>query len=569
MRLEEIRPLNEANIVNPQDIDLWVEQVCYMQDIGPPWDKWLAKRLRQFLTGLPDDTAGSYLVTALDGTHRGVMTDPPGEDPTLTRLAARYGGWVRDAASRGETLYRFNPSGAGRAEIRRNTVELFRHVTDYLTSLIKVSGSPDEHEAPLQSEAARRLSKLARQPLEVAHDQADDWFARVQAAGREHAERLEAAATKPVMEFHDGFRWVQLTDRAALDREGDLMGHCVGGGSYDERMRKDLCRIYSLRDPQNQPHITVEVIHDQEWDEDGEFYHDTGNYGLEQAKGKRNEPPVAKYRPYLKAFLNQTKLPPTPNGADDLAGSGLFKHPEEDRYGTMKEMGHPVMMVGDLEIMADPNHTALHVMRGDVSLGWFGFMGMGTGDRDLPEHKLLDRVGGWTEQNFPRDVVKTVCNALTEAGYRFFSGVKDWLMSRLLVQKDGHLVDATEMPPERRLGPYRLVYLEEGPLGNAHIWVFDDRQPDGLAAALVYYRWGSQQGGIGQDCLTPLPEDCTAELAEIIVSFLNDKNIRDVRTRRNIYDMLNNLTTVNPGGPFIARTDLPSLSEIRSPEEPS
>jgi hypothetical protein len=53
-----------------------------------------------------------------------------------------------------------------------------------------------------------------------------------------------------------GFRWMQLGPEG-LDAEGKAMGHCVG--SYCEDVRNRGTQIYSLRDADNQPHVTVEA----------------------------------------------------------------------------------------------------------------------------------------------------------------------------------------------------------------------------------------------------------------------------------------------------------------------
>lgn len=44
-----------------------------------------------------------------------------------------------------------------------------------------------------------------------------------------------------------------------LQREGDLMGNCVGDESYVKRLRKGEIMIVSLRDKHNLPHVTVEI----------------------------------------------------------------------------------------------------------------------------------------------------------------------------------------------------------------------------------------------------------------------------------------------------------------------
>lgn len=54
-----------------------------------------------------------------------------------------------------------------------------------------------------------------------------------------------------------GWRWARLTSTAALNWEGALMKHCVG--SYADEVEADDVQIYSLRNPLNQPQLTIEA----------------------------------------------------------------------------------------------------------------------------------------------------------------------------------------------------------------------------------------------------------------------------------------------------------------------
>ena len=183
---------------------------------------------------------------------------------------------------------------------------------------------------------------------------------------------------KTVMEFPDGFKWVDLGSHACLSRESDIMGHCVGGElnpetdmrdadtSYWPLVEKGAVRILSLRDPKNEPHITVELGAKYNEDEveanavnylaldlgiveDNDHFHevfyDRQNIqklwkrivdilGTEEAetryskyyremtptpgedtpwvvnqiKGKANEKPKPQYQPYLVKLLNQLDM---------------------------------------------------------------------------------------------------------------------------------------------------------------------------------------------------------------------------------------------------------------------
>ncbi len=63
--------------------------------------------------------------------------------------------------------------------------------------------------------------------------------------------------------------------------EGELMGNCVGGFSYANRVKKKEILILSLRDKKNQPHVTIEICN---------------KTGREiQTRGKCNKTPAKKY----------------------------------------------------------------------------------------------------------------------------------------------------------------------------------------------------------------------------------------------------------------------------------
>jgi hypothetical protein len=78
---------------------------------------------------------------------------------------------------------------------------------------------------------------------------------------RERA-RAEAPDEDPngieeTMALPDGSRWVRVLSAQSLNREGALMRHCVG--SYAEQVAQGKTTIYSLRNPDGAPRLTVEA----------------------------------------------------------------------------------------------------------------------------------------------------------------------------------------------------------------------------------------------------------------------------------------------------------------------
>ena len=117
--------------------------------------------------------------------------------------------------------------------------------------------------------------KLEDFGFEEAIEASDEWH-----EGFKSADQTGKYKTKNVdHDFGDGFTMVSVPVED-LDVEGSLMQHCVG--SYKNKVEKGT-KIYSLRDSQNKPHVTIKVIDDR----------------IKQVRGKQNAEPISKYRPYV------------------------------------------------------------------------------------------------------------------------------------------------------------------------------------------------------------------------------------------------------------------------------
>jgi len=102
-------------------------------------------------------------------------------------------------------------------------------------------------------------------------------------------------------DFGDGYTMV-LVPPEDVETEGRNMGHCVGG--YCDDIIIGRLKIYSLRDAKNEPHVTIEV---------------GGSSGrnVHQIKGKENAPPVQKYAPYIRNWLDEYFAPIDYEDSDD------------------------------------------------------------------------------------------------------------------------------------------------------------------------------------------------------------------------------------------------------------
>lgn len=132
-------------------------------------------------------------------------------------------------------------------------------------------------------ESRPRPLRLKRMSVKQAEELARKWTKTLEKKGSNVVEL--AGDVKTIKRFANGFKLVQLLDARAFKREGFLMRHCVG--SYAD---KNGVKIYSLRDPMNNPHCTIEVVND--------------GSDIQQVKGKGNGPI---HPDYIKMVISSLK----------------------------------------------------------------------------------------------------------------------------------------------------------------------------------------------------------------------------------------------------------------------
>lgn len=156
----------------------------------------------------------------------------------------------------------------------------------------KLSGVSDYLQADPDS-----IPDLQRVAVKDMLAKTDAWHARLaknieKEEKKEENKIIKEDGISKYRKYKDGFSWVSVKGAEALNREGRIMGHCVG--DYYSRVKEGHLKIYSLRDPENMPHITVEVTKDGE---------------VRQVKGKANKEVVKRYEKYAEDFLIKSKVP--------------------------------------------------------------------------------------------------------------------------------------------------------------------------------------------------------------------------------------------------------------------
>ncbi|NTF46335.1 DUF1266 domain-containing protein [Rhizobium rhizogenes] len=161
--------------------------------------------------------------------------------------------------------------------------------------------------------------------------------------------------------------------RAEMAYESFHMQHCLGQfanhdrleGGYGEQYAKGCeegrIRLFSLRDANNHPHVTISLADD------------LGDWSVDQIKGKQNSVPATRYMPDVLLLLNN--LRPRPNDSTDLMFLGLVAHELPTVLG--RTMGFSYQAFAELasadlqhDLVANlPHLLALHPDP-DVQLQW-------------------------------------------------------------------------------------------------------------------------------------------------------------------------------------------------------
>jgi len=91
---------------------------------------------------------------------------------------------------------------------------------------------------------------------------ADQWHREIEEAAAKADKiktQLAMAEQARICEWDDSWYLVQLKTPRDLDAETAWLGHCIGGGGYDQRVQSKDYAYYSLRNPDGEPEVTFET----------------------------------------------------------------------------------------------------------------------------------------------------------------------------------------------------------------------------------------------------------------------------------------------------------------------
>jgi hypothetical protein len=242
-----ISRIDERNVVNTEDIEPYISHFIRETE-NSQIKKWLQSVLR------------NYLINDYPGVSE---VDPSRKE--YARLP-----WISQAINRGDTLYKVSFPPQLDAQIN--------HIIDYFEYVLTT-----EDEIP-NNLYLRDLSRISYQD---AFDKAElwtHWLSKRKSLDTDDPDEGEFE----VLKLSDGFSIYQVVSPSALNREGskERMYHCVG--SYAKEVASNKSKIYSLRDRNNCPYCTLELVGKQ----------------IEQIKGYHDGKVEPRYRKYVVDFLN-------------------------------------------------------------------------------------------------------------------------------------------------------------------------------------------------------------------------------------------------------------------------
>jgi hypothetical protein len=304
--------LLERNIINGDEVAARVEQTLSSHHVGDPLiQKWFRKVYAKWVR----ESFDNVLELSRPEDWTDYRTDPA---PDWFTAKVREGGIFYVMVS------------------DRRLTEIGTTLAEYLTSLIG---------QPIHANENRFMRMTVPQVLEASERQ----HAALAKKMRKQSGQTNLHPNEQVVfEWPGGEFVVQfVTDqgrgqpclpmRQAMARETDLMGICVGqfrdrqncrdglGETYAKGIEHGHMQIYSIRDPGNAPHVTIEIKDDV----------------VRQVKGKKNEPPIQSYVSFVKDFLNHLGKPAL---TSDITRCRLYQH--EGRYGDVVDVGRVIEEVG-------------------------------------------------------------------------------------------------------------------------------------------------------------------------------------------------------------------------------
>lgn len=219
--------------------------------------------------------------------------------------------------------------------------------------------------------------------IQDVHEGVSAWDADMEARQKEMDANARANDGKVVHQLDNGWTIRQLQKADEAKREGEAMGHCVGG--YGSQIENGETLVYSLRDPKGHPHVTFGIDPLNFEDEQGRPVDGDSPAGLDlyprphggtayNIEGTGNTEPKPEYKDMIKNWMETFPPEDRPEG-------------ESDEYG----YGDGAMTWRDLEGLGKPDGSgfdAYGMKAPEDSLRY----------KDILDSMVEDSVGNYNEQ---------------------------------------------------------------------------------------------------------------------------------------------------------------------------
>jgi hypothetical protein len=125
---------------------------------------------------------------------------------------------------------------------------------------------------------------ISRMSVPEAVSNSDKW----------HNQKIKSGSgdAETIMVFDDGMKMVEIKTTEGLDYESHHCNHCIGKGTYDEKLQNGEIRVFSLRNTNNEPYVTIAVK----------------NEYITELQGRNNTPPEKIFEENLVKFIKDNKL---------------------------------------------------------------------------------------------------------------------------------------------------------------------------------------------------------------------------------------------------------------------
>jgi hypothetical protein len=213
------QPTPKRNILNPQDAQ-----------------EWLSALADDRLAGIAEDRAAKTRQWLLAVGRKWILRE--GATTPVDASASELPEWALKALQEGEPVDRLLLTDRER--------ERLALVVDWLRAADGPSTRTDWTRIGFDQ------AEKSEKQWTIDHNRAAE---RDLAAKKD--QDIDAQGISLALDLDGGWRWVKVTSADSLNREGVLMRHCVG--SYAGLVAAGGVEIWSLRDPENQPHLTIET----------------------------------------------------------------------------------------------------------------------------------------------------------------------------------------------------------------------------------------------------------------------------------------------------------------------